>query len=511
MNKPLLKVLIVEDSPFDARVMENVLRQGGYEIQTKRVETSGEMQTVLSQESWDIILADYNLPTFSGPAALEIKQQSGIDIPFIIVSGGIGEDVAVAAMKAGANDYIMKGNYTRLVAAVERELREAESRRARRQAEKSLRESELRYRLLWESASDALLLCDSEGMIHFSNPSVQKVLGFKPDELVGSNFSILQPPSEVRNFTEFFRAASPGSSNSTFGQPGEGRLLTRNGEEREVEISFSDFELHSKRWFVAFIRDITDRKHAEQELRENQEQFRVAREIQQHLFPKSSPEMPGFDVAGATYPAEAAGGDYFDFVPMLSDRMGIILGDVTGHGIGPALLMAETRAYLRILARNRDDLGEILSRANAVLAEDVGYERFVTLFLGCLDPGNKTFQYGSAGHPACYLLDSSGKIKTIFRRTGVPLGIRPDSRYDISAPIGLEKGDLLLLVTDGIEEAISADDKLFGLERTLEVVRENRHRSAREVIEALYQAVRVFSSHSPQLDDLTMVVVRVLD
>ncbi len=149
MNIPL-RVLIVEDSEFDARLLVNMLRKGGYEPAYQRVETAEQMRAALAAQPWDILLSDYNLPTFSAPAALKLLQDSGHDIPFIIVSGGIGEDIAVASMKAGASDYLMKGNLARLSVAVERELRDAEVRRARRQAETSLRESEVRYRQLWE-------------------------------------------------------------------------------------------------------------------------------------------------------------------------------------------------------------------------------------------------------------------------------------------------------------------------------------------------------------------------
>src|SRR6185369_7353340 len=110
-----------------------------------------------------------------------------------------------------------------------------------------------------------------------------------------------------------------------------------------------------------------ERKRAEEELLETQEQFRVAREIQQRLFPKSSPPAGPFDIAGASYPAEATGGDYYDYLPMVDGCVGIVVADVTGHGVGPALLMAETRAYLRTLAVNATDVGEILMRANQVL------------------------------------------------------------------------------------------------------------------------------------------------
>lgn len=136
-----LRVLIVEDSEDDAFLMLRELRKGGYEPLAERVETAEAMEKTLAAGQWDMIISDYVLPRFSGLAALHILKQSGQDLPFIVISGNIGEDIAVGAMKAGAHDYILKGNLTRLVPAVERELREAVVRRKRRQAEEALQRS----------------------------------------------------------------------------------------------------------------------------------------------------------------------------------------------------------------------------------------------------------------------------------------------------------------------------------------------------------------------------------
>ncbi len=134
MGKPL-RVLIVEDSQADAELLVLELENGGYEPSYERVDTVEAMREALDKSAWDIILADYVMPSFSGLAALELLQSTGVDIPFIVVSGQIGEDIAVATMRAGASDYILKGHCTRLAPAVERELREAEVRRQRRKAE----------------------------------------------------------------------------------------------------------------------------------------------------------------------------------------------------------------------------------------------------------------------------------------------------------------------------------------------------------------------------------------
>lgn len=507
MPRPL-RVLMIEDSDFDAELLLALLERGGYEVSYSRVETAEALRHALP-EPWDIVIADYNLPQFDALSALEIVKASGKDLPFIIVSGGIGESTAVAAMKAGAHDYLMKGNLARLVPVVERELREAENRRSKRVTEEALRESELRYRVLWETATDAVLLLTPDAVIEFANPAVKQVFGYPPEELVGQSVEVLQPFFETLNpeinWKRFIRLAHGGK------RPGalEATGRRKNGEEICVEIVFSALELAGQRLFVCFIRDITERKRTERELMANQEQFRVAHEIQQHLFPKKSPQLDSFDIAGASYPAEATGGDYFDYLPMLDDCTGIVVGDVTGHGIGPALLMAETRAYLRILARNRQDAAEILSRTNLVLSEDVGEERYVTLMLARLCAADRTLTYANAGHIPGYVLDSTGATKHILKRTGPPLGLRSDATYTRSDEIQLDEGDLVLLLTDGFEEALSPEEEFFGMQRVLDHIKTHQTKPAADIVRTLYHAFRSFTEGVPQLDDLTLVIVKV--
>jgi sigma-B regulation protein RsbU (phosphoserine phosphatase) len=507
--KQSLRVLIVEDSEFDAHMIVSMLRKGGYEVSFQRVETANATRAALSNGPWDVVLADYNLPEFNAANALKIVQQSGLDIPFIIVSGGIGEDVAVSAMKAGAHDYVMKGNLSRLVPAVERELRDAANRASQRNAERALQESELRYRLLWETAPEAIILMDPAGTIHFANPAVTDVFGFSPEEVVGMNVTALQPVQLRGQYVAAVKRFLASRVERLNWRAVETLGLRKDGAEIPIEVSFSAMNLGSELRFVVFIRDITERKRAERELRENKEQFRVAREIQQRLFPKSAPNLPPFEIGGASYPAEATGGDYFDYLPMLNQRFGIVLGDVTGHGVGPALLMAETRAYLRVLAGRREDVGEILTRANRVLAEDVGTERFITLFLARLDPQARALTYASAGHSAGHVLNACGDIKALLPRTGIPLGMRSETEYTASPAINLDAGDVIVLLTDGIEECLAPDSDLFGNERALEVVRQHREKPAQQIVEQLYQAVRRFSGDAPQTDDVTAVIIKV--
>src|SRR3970282_1963914 len=140
------------------------------------------------------------------------------------------------------------------------------------------------------------------------------------------------------------------------------------------------------------------------------------------------------------------------------------VGDVTGHGIGPALLMAETRAYLRALGQTHREVEAILTAANRMLAEDIGSERFITMLLVALDPATRILTHVNAGHPPAYVLDPQGRIRTLLTHSGVPLGIRTDTQYRPSPPTPLEVGDTILLLTDGIEEAMTDQDDMFGVE-----------------------------------------------
>lgn len=507
MAQPL-RVLLIEDSDFDATLLIRMLRKGGYDLHHERVETAAQLKDALLQP-WDLVIADYNLPQFSAPDALEIVKNTGRDVPFIIVSGAIGETTAVAAMKAGAHDYLMKGNLARLLPVIDRELREAKNREGKRLAKEALLESELRYRLVWEAATDAAVLFDREGKVQFANPAVEEIFGYTPGELIGNKVFILQPEeahhSDQGGLKRYLETARPGRkwrARETVGRK-------KDGTEFPVEAAYNNIKIDSNVWFIVFFNDITERKRAELELQQNEEQFRVAREIQQHLFPKAAPNFERLDIAGRTFPAEATGGDYYDFLPMLENCFGMVVGDVTGHGVGPALLMAEARAYLRILSRTNSDAGIILTKANSVLAEDVGDERYVTLFLARLNAKKRSVAYVNAGHIPGYVFGASGEVISVLKRTGIPLGLRPDTVYHESGEIELAPGQMILMLTDGFEEADGPSEEMFGTERVLEIVQRNRARAAAEIIEALYNEVRAFTGHAPQLDDLTAMVIKV--
>src|SRR5919199_4220998 len=155
-----LRVLHVEDSERDVALLTRHLARAGYDLRSERVETREGMRAALASREWDVILCDYSMPNFNALQALEVLKETGLDIPFIIISGTVGEAAAVEAMRAGANDYLMKDNLTRLAPTIERELQEAENRRARRRAEAALRASEAEYRRLLETTYEGVWMFD---------------------------------------------------------------------------------------------------------------------------------------------------------------------------------------------------------------------------------------------------------------------------------------------------------------------------------------------------------------
>ncbi|MBK7200115.1 PAS domain S-box protein [Candidatus Amarolinea dominans] len=193
MNRALA-VLIVEASESDACRLVDWLSAAGYRVASARVETAAQMQAALAAQPWDVVIADCNLPQFSGAAALALLQEAGLDIAFIAVSGAQGEEAAAIIMKAGAHDYLLKSNLARLVPVIERELGQAESRRLRQESEAALQASEARYRELVENSQDLICTHDLEGNLLFVNQAAAIIFGYSSEALAQMNLRDLLPP-----------------------------------------------------------------------------------------------------------------------------------------------------------------------------------------------------------------------------------------------------------------------------------------------------------------------------
>jgi PAS domain S-box-containing protein/putative nucleotidyltransferase with HDIG domain len=258
MAKPLA-VLIVEDSDSDAQLIVRMLTKAGYTLTYERVETAEQMRSALQNPTWEVVISDFSMPELDGNAALKVLQETGLDIPFIVVSGTMGEDTAVAMMKAGAHDYLMKGKLARLVPAVERELQQAEERRERKQAEESLRESEKRFSTIFHANPAATALtCTSDNRLIEVSESWQKLTGYSRSEAVGHTGNELNLWVETKVREQMIE---------TLRQQGwarcETKILCKSGEIRDVLMSADIVELAGEHYLLTMAQDITERKQAE--------------------------------------------------------------------------------------------------------------------------------------------------------------------------------------------------------------------------------------------------------
>jgi PAS domain S-box-containing protein len=252
-----LQVLLVEDVDDDAALVELELRRGGYDPTILRVETAADMSAALARDRFQLVISDYHLPRFDAPAALHLLQQHELDLPFIIVSGTIGESIAVEAMKAGAHDYLLKGALTRLVPAIERELREAAGRAERRRAEAALRRSELRLRALIEAIPDLVVVSRDERFVYV-NPAFEKVFGQTSDELVGADVATVL-----------------GAGGAAARARGEQRWVRGDGQPIFVQVTAQALDFDGAPALLEVARDVTDRVRAEEALRSSEERFRT--------------------------------------------------------------------------------------------------------------------------------------------------------------------------------------------------------------------------------------------
>jgi len=270
--KRTLRVLNIEDSERDVALLWRHLSRAGYELVSERVETAAAMKTALETSKWDIVLCDYSMPQFSALDALETLRGLARDIPFIIISGTIGEEAAVAAMRAGAADYLMKDNLTRLAPTIERELQETQHRRARRLAEAALRESEDRYRDLVEHSNDLICTHDLEGRILSVNQAAARGLGYdRAYSLIGRNVrEALLPEYRERFLTYIAELRQKGCAHGLM------TVVSEQGEKRIWEYTNT---LRTEGVAVPIVRglahDVTERKRAEKALRQSEEHYRV--------------------------------------------------------------------------------------------------------------------------------------------------------------------------------------------------------------------------------------------
>ncbi len=353
-----------------------------------------------------------------------------------------------------------------------------------------------------EQTADSVVITDRAGIIEYVNPAFEETTGYSSAEAIGRTPRLLK---SGRQSDDYYRELW---ATILRGEPFRGTTINRKKSgmlywAEQTITALKDTEGRITH-FVSVLKDMTERR----KVQEQEIELQLAATVQQHLFPDGPPQVAGYDLAGAAFPAAATCGDYYDFVPMSDGALALVVADVSGHGLGPALVMAQTRAYLRSLCLTTSDLALIAGGINRFLEHDLQENFFVTMLLVRLEPASGHLSWVSCAHPSGYIIDRSGRITTELASKCLPLGLFLDRWKCSTDEATLQSGELTVLVTDGVLESESPDGTEFGADRCLEVVSQHREGSAAEIVEAVFRAVRDFTGGREQADDVTIVVCK---
>ncbi len=370
----------------------------------------------------------------------------------------------------------------------------------RLQAETQRRETEEKYRRIIQTTDEGFILMNREFVVTDTNQAFCRMVGCSREEIVGR--------TPLRFVDEDYRQFLMMNRDDLFAgdlTELEGTVTTL--DRRRVPVLIHGNRLRNDRGeavgTMLFLTDLTQQKRS----------LSLAAEVQRGLLPQEAPHIEGLDVAGRTLSCDEIGGDYFDFLvdrQCPQDAFSMVVGDVTGHGVDAALLMATARAFLRMRASQCGAGAQIVTEMNRHLARDVTDSgRFMTLSFIRFDRSDRSLHWVRAGHPPALLYDpSADRFRQLIGR-GLPLGVDDQYRYEEYIDTGLCAGHIIAIGTDGIWEASDRQRNNYGLGRFCEVIRQNAGLSAQAILEAVFNDIKTFTMGARQEDDITLLVAKV--
>ncbi|MDQ4121366.1 MAG: SpoIIE family protein phosphatase [Acidobacteriota bacterium] len=372
-----------------------------------------------------------------------------------------------------------------------------------------------------DAAAIYLLEKDQSGAFHFRTESLRGYevedlanISLKPGEgIVGYVVQAAKPvlANDVRQNEHYYVARKHTQSELCVPIISNEEVIGVINLESDELNAFDDDDLQVLSLLASQVATIVEKVQLHEHLIEKkrlQGQLEVAREVQLELFPDHDPQLVGFDISAYNFPTEQVSGDYYDWVRIFEDQIGVVIADASGKGIPAALLMAFLRATLRAAAHVGYAPHISLTKANYLLWESIENNQFVTAIYGILDATNKTFVFGNAGHNPLLLLKVDGEVQFI-ERGGLPLGMFRETRY-YEHFLQLEAGQILILYTDGITEAMNENAEEFGKERLVECVKRGKDLVAKELIDLIHREVTAFSGENTLDDDGTLFVIKAL-
>jgi len=385
----------------------------------------------------------------------------------------------------------------------------------RKRAERSLKESEERFRQVAEMTGEWIWEQSPAGFYSYSNAAVKNILGYESGDLVGTHYYKLLTPEDRKHWSAEM-SASDDVKKRFFHLTNHYRH--KDGHEVFTESTgepIFDDGGHIVKW-RGVDRDLTQRMQAEEAARRAEvklagvrKEMTIAREIQESLFPGEPLLLPDVRIAGYCLPAAQVGGDYFDYFRRGDDRIDVVIADVSGHSVGAALFMVETRSTLRAPTRPDGNAAETLACLNESLYEDLDHAGFfITMFYMQYNPVTGQLNYANAGHLPPFLFREGEVAYSTLDTDGLILGVKNVVRFE-ERTLSLKRGDVVFLYTDGIVEADNAEGEFYGTERLAEVLARYRYLEPEELIGRVMEELRSFCNRDCFTDDVTMVVMKV--
>ena len=371
--------------------------------------------------------------------------------------------------------------------------------RERKQAEEALRKSEEKYRRIVETAGEGFILMDKNLIITDVNEALCQLVGLRRENIIGKT-PLEFATEDFRQFMETKQKEISAGQYKEF----EGTVVSQNGRNIPILVHGSALRDDQSRVIgnMAFVTNLSEQKKS----------LALAAEVHKSLQPPTTFRASGLDVAGRSIACDEIGGDYFDFLreqPCAGDHFDAVVGDVTGHGVDAALFMTTARAFLRMSASQCGDISQIITEMNRHLTLDIlDTGRFMTLFYMRIYPENKKLQWVRAGHDPAIIYDPGENKFEELNGAGLALGVDRNYVYEENLKTGLVQGQIIAIGTDGIWETFNTNGKMFGKKRFRDIVRENAHLEANEIIDAVYNELSTFSKGLKKEDDATLVIIK---
>jgi PAS domain S-box-containing protein len=366
-------------------------------------------------------------------------------------------------------------------------------------AEIEIKKREEKYRRIVETAAEGFLLMDENSVITDLNEAFCEITGYSREDIIGKTPFDFSRKDDKHHFL-----TDPGEIHSQGNSKFESIIVSKDG--RPIPVLMHRSSLSDDRGItigsMAFVSDMTEQKKS----------LALAGEIQKSLLPRESPRIQGLDIAGRNDSCDEIGGDYFDFLwgqECANNHFDAVVGDVTGHGVDAALLMTTARAFLRMRAAQCGGISQIVTEMNRHLTLDIlNTGRFMTLFYISVDPQTKTLQWVRAGHDPAIIYDPQENTFEELKGDGLALGVDENFSYQENLKTGLRPGQTIAIGTDGIWETFNQNGEMFGKERFRQIIRENSHRDANRIVDAVYDELNSFANGAKTKDDITLVIMK---